>query len=245
VRGFPIRRTGGATLALALTLVACGKAEKAPASDSATTNASSAARPLAGGPRSARTYPGALTKPIDTYSGDELYELTRGLRYVGSHERQRKCKNAAGCDGPNGAKRTRVQVSAVATQDSVGAGDVPEFGVVYVRAINRGDAEEARYGMRPGSSLRYYAIVQRDSSGGLGWRLEELETSVPRRHSRIASGRINSCGHPWIAGARADFRSCTTPERQDTVVTLPLVLQSAIDDPLWMMCDEGCCVMMP
>ena len=245
MRGFPIRRTSGAALALALTLVGCGKADKAPASDSTSSSSPRAARSLAGGPRRARTYPGALTKPIDAYSGDELYELTRGLRYVGSHERQRKCRNASGCDTPNGTKRTLVQVSAVATQDSVSAGDVPEFGVVYVRAINRGDSEEARYGMRPGKTLRYYAIVQRDSSGGLGWRLEELETAVPRRHTRIASGRINSCGHPWTAGARADFRSCTMPERQDTVVTLPLALQGAIDAPLWTLCDEGCCVLMP
>jgi hypothetical protein len=245
VRGLHIRRTGSATLALTLSLLACGKADKAPPADSPTAGPPATARALAGGPRSARTYPGALTKPLDAYSGDEFYDLTRGLRYVGSHERQRKCRNAVGCDTPNGTKRTLVQVSAVATQDSIGASDVPEFGVVYVRAINRGDAEEARYGMRPGRTLRYYAIVQRDSSGGMGWRLEELDTTPPRRHTRIASGRINGCGHPWTAGARADFRSCTTPVRQDTVVTLPLALQVALDDPLWLACDEGCCVMMP
>ena len=53
----------------------------------------------------------------------------------------------------------------------------------YVRAINRGDTEEARYGLRPSKTLRYYAIVSRDSAGALAWRLEELETAAPRRHS--------------------------------------------------------------
>jgi hypothetical protein len=240
VHAFPIRRAGGTTIALALTLVSCSKADR-PSSESAAADAAATSRAPAGAPRSARVYPGALTKSIDAYTGDEFYELTRGLRYVGSHERQRKCRNAAGCDAANSTRRTLVQVSAVATQDSVGAGDVPEFGVVYVRAINRGDAEEARYGMRPGRTLRYYAIVQRDSAGGLGWRLEELETAPPRRHARIASGRINGCGHPWTPGARADFRSCTTPEGQDTVVTLPLLLQGAVDDPIWSQCDMGCC----
>jgi hypothetical protein len=230
---------------LALALAACGKADKAPAADSATAGTPSAARALAAAPRSARTYPGALTKPIDAYSGDEFYELTRGLRYVGSHERQRKCRNAAGCDAPSGAKTTLVQVSAVATQDSVGVADVPAFGVVYVRAINRGDAEESRYRMRPGKTLRYYAIVHRDSTGGLGWRLEELDTAVPRRHSRIASGHIRSCGHPWTPGARADFRACDTPEQSDSVLTLPLAMKVATDDPIWTLCDDSCCQLLP
>ena len=235
-----IRRTSVIALAFTLAGEGCGKADRTPGADSLATTPG-AARALARAPRSARTYPGSLTKPIDSYSGDELYELTRGLRWVGSHERQRKCRNAAGCEAPSGAKRTLVQVSAVATQDSIGAADVPQFGVVYVRAINRGDAEEARYGMRAGRTLRYYAIVQRDSSGALAWQLEQLETAPPRRHMRIASGRIYSCGHPWTVGARADFRSCAAPERGDSVVTLPLMLQDDLDDPIWSMCDNGCC----
>lgn len=243
MRGFPIRRTAAAVLVPML--AACSKTDKAPVADSAVARTSSATRALAGGPRAARNYPGALTKPIDAYSGDEFYELTRGLRYVGSHERQRKCRNAAGCDASAGAKTTRVQLSAVATQDSVGVRDVPPFGVVYVRAINRGDAEEARYGLRPGATLRYYAIMQRDSTGGLGWRLEELETAVPRRHSQVASGHVRSCGHPWTPGARADFRACDAPEQQDSVVTLPLVMKVATDDPIWTICDESCCQLLP
>jgi hypothetical protein len=244
VSGSPTRRTAVVTFALplALVLVACGKSDKPPASESAAASAPGGSRALAGAARSARTYPGALTKPIDSYTGDELFELTRGLRWVGSHERQRKCRGATGCDAATGAKRTLVQVSAVATQDSIGVGDVPPFGVVSVRAINRGDAEEARYGMRPGNALRYYLIVQRDSGGGLGWRLEELQTAAPRRHTRVASGHLSGCGHPWTPGARADFRSCTTPSRQDTVVTLPLLMQDALDDPIWLACDEGCCI---
>jgi hypothetical protein len=245
VRGFLIRRTGDAVLALALVVTACGKADKAPPADSATAGTASATRALAAAPGRARSYPGALTKPIDAYSGDELYELTRGLQWVGSHERQRKCRNAAGCDAASAAKTTLVQVSAVATQDSVGVADVPPFGVVYVRAINRGDAEEARYGMRPGKTLRYYAIMQRDSAGGLGWRLEELDTAVPRRHSRVASGHVRSCGHPWTPGARADFRACDSPEQGDSVLTLPLVMKIATDDPIWTICDDSCCQLLP
>jgi hypothetical protein len=195
----------------------------------------------AAGIRAARTYPGALAKPIDAYSGDELFELTRSLRYAGSHERQRACRGAAGCEGAAPTQRTLVQVSAVATQDSLNAGDLPEHGVVYVRAINRGSAEEARYGMRPGSSLRYYLIVQRDTANVLRWRLEELETTPPRRHASVASGRIEGCGHRWTSGARADFKSCADAERGDTVMTLPLALRAAADAPLWMMCEQGCC----
>lgn len=216
-----------------------------PAGDSSTAPGP-ARRALAspGAGRALRSYPGALTKPIDDYSADELYALTRGLHFAGSHERQRRCRNAPGCEGATSSRRTLVQVSAVATQDSIGAGTVPPFGVVYVRAINRGDAVEARYGMRPGSTLRYYAIVTRDSTGGLRWRLEELETAVPRRHVQVAAGHIQSCGHAWRAGARADFRSCAQGDLADTVVTLPLMMRQTVDDPLWTMCEMGCCQLL-
>lgn len=240
MRGPTIRQSCSAVVVLTL-LAACGRSEKAPASDTGTTPGAARRALATPGGRALRSYPGALTKPIDAYSGDELYELTRGLHFAGSHERQRTCRNAPGCEGAAPAHRTLVQVSAVATQDSVGPGTVPPFGVVYVRAINRGDAVEARYGLRPGNTLRYYAIVSRDSTGGLAWRLEELETAVPRRHVQIAAGHVKSCGHTWRAGARADFRSCAQADQADTVVTLPLALRQTLDDPLWTMCDFGCC----
>lgn len=237
MRGSRIRRIGNAVVALALSLAACARSDKAPGSDSAASAATP--RALVGG-RAARSYPGALTKPIDSYTGDEFYDLTQGLRYAGSHERERTCRNAPGCDG---AKKTKVQVSAVATQDSLGAADVPPFGVVYVRAINRGDAEEARYGLEPGSALRYYMIVQRDSAGALRWRLERLDTARPRRHTQVGTGTFASCNHAadWKPGARADFKTCEAPERADTVVTLGLVLQGATD-PIWTACGGGCCI---
>jgi hypothetical protein len=135
-------------------------------------------------------------------------------------------------------------VSGVATQDSLNAGDVPEFGVLYVRVINRGDAEEARYHLRADRALEYYIIAQRDSAGGLRWRLEELNTSEPRRHTEIAAGRVQGCGHAWKAGARADFRSCARTDDPDTVALSPSARQAALDDPLWTLCDQGCCALI-
>lgn len=240
MRGPTIRQSCSVIIVLTL-LAACGRSDKAPAGDTANTPGAARRTLAAPGGRALRSYPGALTKPIDDYSGDELYELTRGLHFAGSHERQRTCRNAPGCDGATPSHRTLVQVSAVATQDSVSPGDVPRFGVVYVRAINRGDAEEARYHMRPGGTLRYYAIVQRDSANGLKWRLEELETAPPRRHVQVAAGRVQGCNHAWRPGARADFRSCAQGDLSDTVVTLPLVMRQGLDDPIWTMCDFTCC----
>jgi hypothetical protein len=134
-----------------------------------------------------------------------------------------------------------VQVSAVATQDSLAESNVPEFGVVYTRAINRGAEHEARYGMRAGKRFRYYMIVQRDTLGGMRWRLEELDTSA-LRHTQIASGKFQPCGHAWTPGARADFKTCEAPERGDTVVTMGLRLQVADTDPMWVSCATGCCI---
>jgi hypothetical protein len=61
---------------------------------------------------------------------------------------------------------------------------------------------------------------------------------------QIATGHVVSCGHSWTAGARADFRSCAQGDRSDTVTTLSLVLQEGFGDPIWMMCDNGCCTLM-
>jgi hypothetical protein len=192
-------------------------------------------------------FPGALTKSIDSYTGDEFYAFTTQLTYAGSHERERDCKNASGCGGAKPTKKTRVQVSAVATQDSLAESNVPEFGVVYARAINKGADEEARYGFRADKNIRYYMIVQRDSAsgGGLRWRLEELVTAPPRRHTQVGSGTFHPCGHPWTPGARADFKTCEAPERSDTVVTMDLLLQGYGGDPVWVACATGCCLFGP
>lgn len=243
MHGLTIRRLCNAigTLVTLGSLAACGRSDKTRVSDSAAVPG--AARRALASPGLRRAYPGALTKAIDDYTGDELFELTRRLRFGGSHERERACRGMAGCDGTAPTHRTLVQVSAVATQDSLSAADVPPFGVIYVRAINRGDATEARYGLRPGNTLRYYMIVQRDSSGAMGWRLEELVTTPPRRHARVASGAFTGCGHElqWTPGARADFKTCEAAERSDTVVTLGLAAQLS-DPPLWSSCGSGCCV---
>jgi hypothetical protein len=170
-----------------------------------------------------------------------LYEFVERLEFTGSHERERRCRDASGCEGNARTRRSLVQVSAVATQDSLGAGDIPDFGIVQVRAINRGDAVEARYGMRPGGSLRYYVIVQRDSAGGLRWRLEELDTALPRRHVQVGTGRVVGCGHAWTPGARADFRTCEAAQSGDTAATRPGAPAMQLDAPLWIACEMGCC----
>ena len=243
MHGPHIRQVRSAAVALTLVLAACGRTDKVPALDSTGAAAPGAQKTLVASARSARSYPGALTKPIADYSGEEFYDLTQKLTYVGSHERERKCKDSPDCEGTAPKKKTLVQVSAIATQDSLGAADVPQFGVIYARAINKGDVEEARYGLRPGKSLRYYMIVQRDSAGALAWRLEELDTAKPRRHAQVSTGVFQGCGHAdkWTPGARADFKTCAGAERGDTVVTLPLALQGE-DDPLWTACAMGCCI---
>jgi hypothetical protein len=85
-------------------------------------------------------------------------------------------------------------------------------------------------------------IVQRDSARGLRWRLEELQTTSPRRHIQIATGRVSGCGHPWTPGARADFRTCD--QSVDSVQTRSTALATQLDAPMWIECDAGCCVLV-
>lgn len=185
--------------------------------------------------------PGALTKPVDQYTGDELYALVRALSFTGGQERDRRCKNAEGCTG---TKRIKVQVEAVSTQDSIAPTNATQFGVVYGRALNRGNAEESRYNLQPGNRFEYYMIVSATPAGGMQWRMEQLDTTPgARRHGQVSSGTFVGCKHTWIAGAKADFKTCDQAAvGRDSLVRLGLALQAIDDSPIWVACFEGCCV---
>ena len=218
VSRIPRRRVRHAAAGIIILVAACARKDSAPPPDSGT---AAAPRPATAS-RSATSargpvFPGALVKPIDSYTGDELYTFTSQLTYAGSHERDRDCKNSSGCEGPKPTKKTKVQVSAVATQDSLAESNVPEFGVVYARAINKGADEEARYGFRADKTVRYYMIVQRDMpAGGCGGG---SRSSIPRRHdatrrsARASSRRAAMPGRPAPAriSRRATCRSAATP----------------------------------
>lgn len=229
-------------IALAALVVAagCAKSDKPPAAD---TVAPVPPVPLASAPPAqARVMPGALTKPIEQYTGEEFYDLVKKLSYAGKHDKQRKCKDAPGCTG---AKKVKVSVDAVATQDSLSASTAPQYGVVYIRAINDGDATEARYNLAPGKKFEYYMIVMATPAGGMQWRLEQLDTTPKARtHTQVGNGVFEGCNHPWVAGAQANFKTCadsSTASARGRTVRLGLALQID-DDPMWAACSAGCCV---
>jgi hypothetical protein len=234
------RRFARTSVALALVAIGCSKGD-APRADS---TAKLAAAPAVSRTATPKVMPGALTKPIESYTGDELYDFVKRLQFSGGAERERKCRNDLGCSDAKAPKRTTVRVDAVATQDSISASTTPKFGVVYIRAINKGNVEEARYGMKPGSHLEYYMIVLPDSAGGMKWQLEQLDTTPKsRRHASIGSGAFQSCNHAWVAGARADFKTCAKAAAEhDSVAKLGLALQGVVDDPMWASCATGCCI---
>ena len=230
----------GTRIALALVAIGCSKGDAPPADSARKLATSPAATPAP----TQKVMPGELTKPIESYTGDELYDFVKRLHFSGGAERERKCKNDPACDNAKAPKRTKVQVDAVATQDSISPSTTPKFGVVYIRAINKGDAEEARYSMKPGSNLEYYMIVLPDSTSKMKWQLEMLDTTPKaRRHASIGSGQFQSCYHAWVAGARADFKTCANAAaKHDSVVKLGLALQGVADDPMWAACAGGCCI---
>jgi hypothetical protein len=233
----------------ALLAIACGKGEKAaPPDSSASPPAPLVSTPGAGqSARLASAMPGALTKPIDEYTGEELQQLTSRLAFGGGHERERRCRNDASCAGDSPVT-TPVRIDVVVGQDSVGPRNLPPYGVIQVRAVNKGRFEEARYGFKPDARREYYMIMTSDGSGGARWRLEELDRrSTPARHTQVGSGKIQDCGHRnWSPGARADFLSCASAAssaRTDSVTRLGLLLQApSLDAPIWQMCDDGCCI---
>ena len=249
---FQLRRAHLAVAsAVVLVSLACSKSDAPPADSTAkapdTTAAAAAVapQPLVGAaqaPRGRRKpMPGDLTKPIDDYTGDEFGALVKKLSYVGGHERARRCKNNPDCSG---TKRVLVLVDAVATQDSLSAAVAPQFGVVYVRAINRGNAPEARYGMLPSNKqYEYYMIVTADSAGtGMNWRLEQFDSKA-NAHSKFGEGKFTPCNHAWVAGAKADFKTCAnSAAAHDSVMKLGLALQTFDGEPIWASCAAGCCI---
>ena len=227
------------SVAFALVAVGCSKGD-APPADSAKALASA---PASKSPSAPRVLPGELTKPIESYTGDEFYEFVRKLQFTGGVERERQCKNDPACGNAKAPKRTKVAVDAVATQDSISPATTPKYGVVYIRAINKGDAEEARYSMIPGLNLEYYVLVLPGAAQTMTWQLEQLDTTpTSRRHSSIGTGPFLGCNHAWVSGAKADFKTCTNAAvGHDSVVKLGLVLQGGVTDPLWATCAAGCC----
>jgi len=228
-----------ACVALTCTAMGCAKSDAPPADST---------MKLAAAPPGARSapaivMPGALTKPIDSYTGDELYDFVRRLQFTGGQNRVRKCKNDPGCSNAKSPKHTSVAVDAVALQDSIAVGNAPQFGVVYIRAINTGDAEEARYSLKPGPRIENYVIVLPDTGTSLKWRLEQLDTTPNARvHASIGTGPFKSCDHKWEKGAKADFKTCAMAAAgHDSVVKLGLALQDPGDNPMWSACAGGCC----
>ena len=235
-------------VALVTAALAACTAKEAPR-DSARADSSAAgatpANSLAATPPSAAALPGALTKPIDQYTGDEFFQFVQRLRWGGGAERERQCKGNPGCTGENPARLTRVRVDAVDGQDSISAATVPANGVIAVRAVNRGDLVEDRYGFKPERNLEYYLIVLPGAGPNGTWRFEELDTTPgARRHTSFGTGTFRACNHPFRRGRvnRANFYTCANSPAADSVQRSNLMLFAPPRDPVWIDCAAGCCI---
>ena len=195
----------------------------------------------------ARARSGDLTKPIDQYTGDEFFALVNGLNYTGGWERARRCSGNPGCGN---TLRTNVRVDGVSDQDSLSAGTVPQFGAVAAKAVVRGNQTEAMYGMLsngPDGRYSYYLIVTRGGPTGATWRLEEMNIQGnTRTHRMLKSGRFTPCTHQYVAGARADFKTCeqaaASTQRGVVFVNASFTSRSqGVEPPLWIGCASGCC----
>jgi hypothetical protein len=245
----PSSRLGIAVLIAGAALVGCTSKERPRDTSRAGSTTGAAPAPvntLATQPPSTANLPGALTKPIDQYTGDEFFDFVQRLRWGGGVERDRKCKGNAGCDGTNPSRHTLVRVDAVDGQDSISATTVPTNGVIAVRAINRGNLAEDRYGFKPQRNLEYYMIVLPGTGGNGSWRFEELDTTPgARRHTSVGTGTFKPCNHPYRPGRvnRANFFTCAnSPNGTDSVQKSNLMMFDPLTDPIWIDCAAGCCI---
>ena len=185
-----------------------------------------------------RSLSGDLTKPIDQYTGDEFSALVTRLNYDGGQERPRRCRGNAACQQ---TQRTNVRIDAVADVDSVGGGNIAQFGVIAARAIVRGGDTEDRYGMQsagPNGRFAYFLIVTPGPANTAQWRLEELNVQgQTRTHRMLTSGQLRMCNHTFVRGARADFKTCETAAAP---ASLGGFFQG-VEPPIWIGCASGCC----
>jgi stalled ribosome alternative rescue factor ArfA len=223
-------------------LTACSKGQESP--DTLAAAAKPATLVGTAPPRVVQaTLPGALPKPLDSLSGDELYAFTRQLVFGGGVEKERKCKGSPECKA---TRKTKVRLDAVDGQDSVSVNGMPNNGVVAIKAINKGKEPDEMYGMKPDKNLEYFLVLL-PATDSLGrWRLEELDTTAgSRRHTQVASGTFKPCWHPFVSHKvnRANFYTCNDAHMlTDTVTKSGLALQVDRDAPMWMDCAQGCCL---
>jgi hypothetical protein len=231
-------------------MMACSKGDttdRTAKSDSAGSSASAPAMAAAAAPVSPAPsfLPGALPKPLDQMTGDELYAFTRTLSFGGGVERGRRCRGRAACNGARPTDTTLVRVDAVEGQDSLGVSSATANGVISVRALNRGTMQDSMYNTRPGKDLEYYVVVLKGQPGTAGWQLVELTTTPgARSHRNVASGNFHPCNHAFRRGAHANFKTCDQAEQMHLGGTTPTV-EALNDSPIWVDCDVGCCTMDP
>ena len=186
--------------------------------------------------------PGLLAKPIDQYTGEQFYALTRAIRFSGGNDRVRRCRGRAECRGAKATQSTRVRVDAVDQEDSIAPRSIPGNGVIALRARNSGQIPDTMYNMRPTARFEYYLIVLPGANGGNAtWRLEELDVAQGiRAHRAVAHGTVTGCNHPFVRGARADFKSCATAAGAPRPAAFG-TFQTDAEDPMWFACELGCC----
>lgn len=238
VRG--IRRYVSAVLAV-VAVAACSKGEKAGgggAQSSQATARGTTVPPVPG-------QPGALPKPIDQMTGEELYAFTRQLTFGGGVERERRCRGRRGCGGARPTDSTVMRVDAVEGEDSLSAGGIATNGVIGARALNKGSLADSVYNTQPGADREYFLLVLPAAGGTATWRLEELTTAPgSRAHRSVATGRFNGCGHPFQRGARADFKTCAQAAAVRPAA-FHKFFQTDGEPPIWIGCAAGCCTADP
>ncbi|HVX41288.1 MAG TPA: hypothetical protein VHB25_17095 [Gemmatimonadaceae bacterium] len=239
----PLGWTSACALLLGLAVACTGEKKPAAKDSTASTSASAAAAAAMVATAPPPGAPGALAKPLTQYSGDELYAFAHGLNFTGGVEAQRRCRGRAECAGASPRMYTRMRVDAVDGEDSLSATGLPANGVIAARAINRGQAADSIYGTQPGTQYEYYLIVVPGTAQAANWKLEELTTTANgRAHRTVSSGVVKGCGHAFVRGARAAFKTCAQAAAMHNAALTLAPQSDPVDPPIWFACAYGCCI---
>lgn len=197
---------------------------------------------------------GALTKPIEKYTGPELMSQLSKATWFG-WERNRRCHSTLNCGSVH---RGRMYAQAIGDANVFPVNGTPaagEFGVVIGRISNIGSHTDATTGL-PGNQKNpdvYYYIVERSDQTAPTIKLArityekdptvadaeiELDTAlagiIPCKDTNVHVPRPRPLG---------DFSTCAMGSPPETVRESAKVsrLMDAADATPWFSCAEGCC----
>ncbi len=199
---------------------------------------------------------GELSKPLSSYTGDELMSFVKGLKMGGGHTQGRKCKSFWSCVG--GLGKTPVTITATADAMHLNSSDAGTYGTIA--AVVDGVHHDTDSYPFLKNDTYLFIVYPATGTQGATWVLQQLEKNgASYTDATVANGAFHECtkgARLWWTSSSADFQECgkvphpTPIQKMDAfgfsglkMIFSNLALLYGGDGSAWLTCDSGCCTM--